>query len=179
MTSTPSSRSSASRSFQATRAQGPIDIGQPNLPSSPLPSSLRLSRFVIPSASASIAHIPLLSSCFCPRLILSDGTHFMQSMLATQLNEFIETGRLERHSLMRLNGYAVNNVQNRKSVTVPCVYLMVQSFSPWISGWQGGTSSGDRSLSEGAVWWWRPSTRLSHRHARVSFASPFLVHLPS
>lgn len=48
------------------------------------------------------------------RLVLSDGRHFSQSMLATQQNEMIESGELQEGCLIRLMDYIVNVVHNKK-----------------------------------------------------------------
>jgi replication factor A1 len=47
-------------------------------------------------------------------LILSDGDHYIQAMLATQLNRFIENGEIEKNSVIRLTSYALNYVSERK-----------------------------------------------------------------
>lgn len=48
------------------------------------------------------------------RLVLSDGTHFAQSMLATQQNEIITSGELQELCLITLTDYIVNVVQEKK-----------------------------------------------------------------
>lgn len=52
------------------------------------------------------------------RLIMSDGVHFMQAMLATQLNHMITSDppALEKNTIVRLIQYACNIVQNRRYV---------------------------------------------------------------
>ncbi|GAA99937.1 uncharacterized protein L969DRAFT_86148 [Mixia osmundae IAM 14324] len=50
------------------------------------------------------------------RLILSDSAHFIQAMLATQLNHLIGDGQIEKHAVVRLDQYAINKVQNRSIV---------------------------------------------------------------
>ncbi|KAL7413747.1 hypothetical protein BDY24DRAFT_414880 [Mrakia frigida] len=52
------------------------------------------------------------------RLILSDGDHFMQSMLATQLNEHVDSGVIDRNSVIKITGFALNNVQQRRLLIV-------------------------------------------------------------
>jgi len=47
-------------------------------------------------------------------VILSDGSYFIQSMLATQLNSFVESGELDKLVLIKLTNYVTNSVQNRK-----------------------------------------------------------------
>jgi len=48
------------------------------------------------------------------RIILSDGVHFIQSMLATQLNEYVEDKRLDKHVVVKLTQFVTNAVQGRK-----------------------------------------------------------------
>lgn len=54
------------------------------------------------------------------RLILSDGSHFSQGMLATNLNSVVqgENPQVARHSVIKLTGYAVNNVQGRRVIII-------------------------------------------------------------
>lgn len=48
------------------------------------------------------------------RLVLSDGQHFAQSMLATQQNDMITSGELRELCLVTLTDYIVNVVQNKR-----------------------------------------------------------------
>jgi len=48
------------------------------------------------------------------RLILSDGLHHQQGMLATQKNELVHNGRLQEGSIVKLAQFICNDVQNRK-----------------------------------------------------------------
>lgn len=48
------------------------------------------------------------------RLVLSDGKHFAQSMLATQQNEMISSGELMEMSIVTLTDYIVNIVHNKR-----------------------------------------------------------------
>jgi replication factor A1 len=50
------------------------------------------------------------------RLALTDGSQTQQAMLATQLNDFVKTGRVKKNSILMLQEYICNTVQNRKSV---------------------------------------------------------------
>ncbi|KAI4327970.1 hypothetical protein L6164_020372 [Bauhinia variegata] len=52
------------------------------------------------------------------RLVLSDGSHYQQGMLATQKNELVHTGRLQKGSVVRLTQYICNVVQNRKIIII-------------------------------------------------------------
>ncbi|TPX51284.1 hypothetical protein SeLEV6574_g00408 [Synchytrium endobioticum] len=47
------------------------------------------------------------------RLIVSDGTHFIQSMLATQLNFLMDRDQVGRNSIIRLNKHITNKVPNK------------------------------------------------------------------
>jgi replication factor A1 len=48
------------------------------------------------------------------RLVLSDGLHYQQGMLATQKNELVHSGRLQKGSIVKLSQFICNDVQNRK-----------------------------------------------------------------
>ena len=50
------------------------------------------------------------------RLVLSDGSHYQQGMLATQKNELVNSGRLQKGSVVMLTQFICNVVQNRKYV---------------------------------------------------------------
>ena len=48
------------------------------------------------------------------RTVLSDGVHMQQAMLATQLNEYVKSRRIQKGSIVQLTEYICNTVQNRK-----------------------------------------------------------------
>lgn len=48
------------------------------------------------------------------RLVLSDGSYYQQGMLATQKNELVHSGRLQKGSIVKLHQFICNDVQNRK-----------------------------------------------------------------
>jgi enterochelin esterase-like enzyme len=48
------------------------------------------------------------------RLVISDGVHFQQAMLATQLNELVNDGQLQPKCVVRLNEYICNTVHGRR-----------------------------------------------------------------
>lgn len=48
------------------------------------------------------------------RLIVSDGVHFVQAMLATQLNELVENETIKKHTVAVLEKYSSNIVQNKR-----------------------------------------------------------------
>ncbi|XP_057813034.1 replication protein A 70 kDa DNA-binding subunit A [Cryptomeria japonica] len=52
------------------------------------------------------------------RTVLSDGTHMQQAMLATQLNQLVKSGRIQKGSVVQLTEYICNTVQSRKIIIV-------------------------------------------------------------
>jgi replication factor A1 len=52
------------------------------------------------------------------QVILSDGTHFAQGMLATQLNHLVEVGAVQANCIIHLNEYMNNRIQDRLVVIV-------------------------------------------------------------
>ncbi|CDU25683.1 probable replication factor-A protein 1 [Sporisorium scitamineum] len=48
------------------------------------------------------------------RIIVSDGVHYAQAMLASQKRSMVESGELEKNCLIRISQYASNSVQNRR-----------------------------------------------------------------
>ena len=48
------------------------------------------------------------------RIILSDGQYFTQSMLATQLNDLVSDGTLDKNVVVKLTSFVTNAVQGRK-----------------------------------------------------------------
>ena len=62
------------------------------------------------------------------RVIISDGAHFIQAMLATQLNPLIENDTIGRYSVIQLERFIVNFVQNRRYkffILFVCVLIFV------------------------------------------------------
>jgi hypothetical protein len=47
------------------------------------------------------------------RVLLSDGSHHQQGMLATQMNALVKDGRLQKGSVVQLTQFVCNVVQNR------------------------------------------------------------------
>lgn len=47
-------------------------------------------------------------------MILSDGKFFIQSMLATQLNELVTNKDLDKNVVVKLTEFVTNAVQGRK-----------------------------------------------------------------
>ena len=52
------------------------------------------------------------------RLILSDGAHFIQAMLATQHNHLLESQAVQKNTLIKLTSFALNMVQDRRLVII-------------------------------------------------------------
>ena len=48
------------------------------------------------------------------RMILSDGEHFLQSMLATNLNHTVTDSQVVKHSVIRVDNFTFNVVQDRR-----------------------------------------------------------------
>ncbi|KAJ9122401.1 hypothetical protein QFC22_001824 [Naganishia vaughanmartiniae] len=52
------------------------------------------------------------------RLIMSDGQHYLQAMLGTQLNNLVESNALTKNGLITLTSYATNVVQGRRLLII-------------------------------------------------------------
>ncbi|KAI8982961.1 putative replication factor-A protein 1 [Pilobolus umbonatus] len=52
------------------------------------------------------------------RVIVSDGTNFMQAMFASQLTTVVDEGTLKRNSIIRLTEFLCNELQNRKILMI-------------------------------------------------------------
>ena len=50
------------------------------------------------------------------RIIVSAGEHFLQAMLATQLNHLIEEGQIKKHSIAVVEKFSCNLVQGKRCV---------------------------------------------------------------
>lgn len=60
------------------------------------------------------------------RLAISDGTHFQQAMIATQLNALIADNTLQVNSLIRLHEIICNTVQDKRIVIILNVEIITQ-----------------------------------------------------
>jgi hypothetical protein len=58
------------------------------------------------------------------RVLLSDGDHIMQGMLATQRNPLVTSGQLIANSVVRLQDYLCNEVQGRKILIILAVDIV-------------------------------------------------------
>ncbi|KDN50412.1 replication factor-a protein [Tilletiaria anomala UBC 951] len=59
------------------------------------------------------------------RVILSDGVHYCQSMLAMQMKHLVDNGTITRNCLVRVLDYASNHVQSRRILII----LNVEKFT--------------------------------------------------
>jgi len=50
------------------------------------------------------------------RIIVSDGAQFIQAMLATQLNDLVESNQLRRNVIVRLTKFAAQNISSKRWV---------------------------------------------------------------
>lgn len=50
------------------------------------------------------------------RLVVSDGEHYVQTMLATKANHVVHDGKLVRNCFIRVKQYQPNNVKGKKYV---------------------------------------------------------------
>lgn len=48
------------------------------------------------------------------RIIVSDGAQFIQAMLATQLNDLVESGQIRRNVIVRLTRFAAQNISAKR-----------------------------------------------------------------
>jgi replication factor A1 len=48
------------------------------------------------------------------RIIISDGQHYLQSMLATQLNTSVQDGSVGKLSIVRLTRFTINNIRDKR-----------------------------------------------------------------
>ena len=48
------------------------------------------------------------------RTVISDGVHVMQAMVVTQLNHMFENGDVGKGSIVRVERFALNKIQNRR-----------------------------------------------------------------
>ncbi|PFH60253.1 hypothetical protein XA68_11240 [Ophiocordyceps unilateralis] len=52
------------------------------------------------------------------RLVMSDGDHYVQTMLATQANHVVQDGKLERGCLARVRQYTPNNLKGKNILII-------------------------------------------------------------
>ncbi|CAD5166633.1 replication protein A 70 kDa DNA-binding subunit A-like [Musa acuminata AAA Group] len=61
------------------------------------------------------------------RMLLSDGAHMQQAMLATQMNDLVKLGALQKHSIVRLNEFICNVIQNRRIIIIINLEVLVSN----------------------------------------------------
>ncbi|KAH9606522.1 hypothetical protein KSS87_018912, partial [Heliosperma pusillum] len=61
------------------------------------------------------------------RLLLSDGIHLQQGMLATQQNSLVKNGELQKGSIVQLFEFICNNIQNRKIIIITQLEVLQQT----------------------------------------------------
>ncbi|CAK8540260.1 unnamed protein product [Lathyrus sativus] len=59
------------------------------------------------------------------RAVLSDGSYYEQGMLATQKNELVHSGRLQKGSIVKLLQFVTNDVQRRKIIIIVDLEVLV------------------------------------------------------
>ncbi|OWZ44584.1 replication factor A1 [Cryptococcus neoformans c8] len=74
------------------------------------------------------------------RAILSDGQYFIQAMLATQLNHFVESKQVDKHSLVKVVNFSVNSVSGRKLLIILALEVV-----PWTDEKIGNPVSVDQA----------------------------------
>ena len=52
------------------------------------------------------------------RMVISDGSHTEQGMLATQQNQLVQQGLLQKGSVVRLNSFTCTLVQSRRYLSI-------------------------------------------------------------
>ncbi|KAG0697017.1 hypothetical protein DFH29DRAFT_812337 [Suillus ampliporus] len=52
------------------------------------------------------------------RIIISDGVHFVQAMLATQLNDLVTTGEINKNTVVIIDKLACNFVQDKRLIII-------------------------------------------------------------
>ncbi|KAI9125105.1 hypothetical protein K1719_003721 [Acacia pycnantha] len=64
------------------------------------------------------------------RLVLSDGSHYQQGMLATQKNDLVHAGRLQKGSVVKLTQFVCNCVQSRKIIVIIELEMVLDKCDP-------------------------------------------------
>ncbi|KAG0481738.1 hypothetical protein HPP92_012596 [Vanilla planifolia] len=60
------------------------------------------------------------------RMLLSDGVYHQQGMLATQMNEIVKSGHLQKGSIVRLTEFFCNTIQGRRIIIVMSMQVLVE-----------------------------------------------------
>lgn len=64
------------------------------------------------------------------RLVLSDGAHFQQGMLATQKNELVRSQSLQKGSVIQLTQFVCNVIQNRMIIIIIDLNVILEKCDP-------------------------------------------------
>lgn len=64
------------------------------------------------------------------RLLLSDGVHLQQGMLATQRNELVRSQRLQKGSIVQLTQFVCNLIQNRMIIIIIDLDVILERSDP-------------------------------------------------
>lgn len=59
------------------------------------------------------------------RLIISDGEHYMQAMLATQLNDLVQENSITKNTVAVVDKLTCNYVQEKRCASRPCTVQQV------------------------------------------------------
>ncbi len=80
----------------------------------PIPNALGKTRELIQFRVFKILTLLFFMFHCSPRLVISDGIYYLQAMLATQLNSLANEGAIANRSVVRINEYICNKVQERR-----------------------------------------------------------------
>eukprot|EP00571_Detonula_confervacea_P014379 CAMPEP_0172303124 /NCGR_PEP_ID=MMETSP1058-20130122/4695_1 /TAXON_ID=83371 /ORGANISM="Detonula confervacea, Strain CCMP 353" /LENGTH=635 /DNA_ID=CAMNT_0013013833 /DNA_START=117 /DNA_END=2024 /DNA_ORIENTATION=+ len=61
------------------------------------------------------------------KVILSDGTHFLSGMCATQLNSLVHSGAISQHCILKVNEFIVNTMGSGQKI---CILLGAEQVGP-------------------------------------------------
>lgn len=64
------------------------------------------------------------------RILLSDGLHLQQGMLATQRNELVKAGRLQKGSVVQLTQFVCNVIQGRMIIIIIDLDVLLEKCDP-------------------------------------------------
>ncbi|KAK9277391.1 hypothetical protein L1049_006934 [Liquidambar formosana] len=82
------------------------------------------------------------------RLVLSDGLHLQQGMLATQKNDLVKSGRLQKGSVAQLTQFVCNVIQSRMIIIIIDLDVILEKCDPIGEPKPyGGTPSGSASVA--------------------------------
>ncbi|KAI3831046.1 hypothetical protein MKW92_019847 [Papaver armeniacum] len=76
------------------------------------------------------------------RMVISDGVHTQQGMLATQKNELVHSGQLQTNSIVELSQFVGQLVQNRKIIIIIDLKVIVEKCEKIGNPYQYGQAPG-------------------------------------